>query len=150
MTFKKALLLVPLLMLATPAMGRGDKEVELVGSNVDTETYSISARRGTSGVAERGQLELRIQTKQGYTLDNDHAISVKMRAPAKHLEWGQKKLDRDDGQVSADGTEYQLQIPFRAARIGDYPAKGKISFRMCREDGCKRVRRSFETAVVVH
>ncbi|MFT5587695.1 MAG: hypothetical protein ACI9VR_005308 [Cognaticolwellia sp.] len=150
MNLRKALLLAPLLLLATPAMGRGGKEVELVGSNVDEETYSISARRGTSGVAERGHLELRIQSKQGYTLDNEYDIAVKMKGPAKHLEWGQKKLDRDDGQLFSDGTEFRVKIPFRGARIGEYPAKGKVSFRVCREDGCKRVRRSFETAVVVH
>jgi hypothetical protein len=130
-------------------MGRGD-EVELVGSNVEEETYNISARRGTSGVAERGHLELRIQAKQGYSLDNEYDIAVKMKGPAKNLEWGQKKLDRDDGQLSKDGMEYRVKIPFRAERIGEYPAKGKVSFRLCRADGCKRVRRSFETAVVVH
>ena len=149
MTLRKALFLAPLLLLATPAMGRGD-EVELVGSNVDHETYTISARRGTSGVAERGHLELRIQTKQGYSLDNEYDIKVKMKGPAKDLEWGQKKLDRDDGQLSSDGTEYRVKIPYRAARLGEYPAKGKVSFRVCREDGCKRVKRSFKTAVVVH
>ncbi len=149
MTFKKALLLTPLLLLASPALGRGE-EVQLVGSNVETETYNISARRGTSGVAERGHLELRIQSKQGYTLDNEYDIAVKMKGPAKGLEWGQKKLDRDDGQLSADGNEYRIKIPYRAERLGEYPAKGKVSFRLCREDGCKRVKRSFETAVVVH
>lgn len=149
MTFKKALLLTPLLLLASPALGRGE-EVQLVGSNVDKDTYSISARRGTAGVAERGHLELRIQSKQGYTLDNEYDIGVKMKGPAKYLEWGQKKLDRDDGQLSMDGSEYRVKIPFRAERIGEYPVKGKVSFRLCREDGCKRVRSSFETAVVVH
>lgn len=149
MTLRKCLTLLPLLLLATPAMGRGD-EVQLVGSNVDEETYSISARRGVAGVAERGHLELRVQSKQGYTLDNEYEITVKMKGPAKHLEWGQKKLNRDDGQLSEDGKEYRVKIPFRGARIGEYPAKGKVSFRLCRDDGCKRVKARFETAVVVH
>lgn len=149
MTLRKALMLTPLLLLATPALGRGD-EVELVGSNVDEETYSVSARRGVAGVAERGHLELRVQSKQGYTLDNEYDIAVKMKGPPKNLEWGQKKLNRQDGQLSTDGNEFRVKIPFRGARIGEYPAKGKVSFRLCREDGCKRVRVGFETAVVVH
>ena len=91
-----------------------------------------------------------MEVKQGYELSADQGIKVKMKGAPKNLEWGTNKVSAEDGQFSKDSTEFRVKVPFRAARIGDYPVKGRVKFKMCRDGECKRVSRSFDTAVVVH
>lgn len=143
-----AIAVAPLLLLATPASGKS--KTMTVGQDVSTDTYTISARRGTAGVAEKGHIEVRVEARQGYELSSEQGIKVKMKGAPKNLEWGQAKLSAADGQFSKDATEFRVRVPFRAERIGDYPVKGRVKFKMCRGDECKRVSRSFDTAVVVH
>lgn len=102
---------------------------------------------GKAGIAERGNVTVVITAMQGYSLDNEHDIVVKMKSPPKDVQWGQSKLTRLDGQLSEDGKTFTFEVPYRAGRMGEFPVKGKVKFKLCRAGQCKGGRAGFKTSV---
>jgi hypothetical protein len=140
-------LLFPLLFSQPGVAGRDAMEV---GTEVEKDHYSISVRRGSAGVAEKGEVTIRLYANDGYTLDNPHEIVVTTRPPPKNVQWGQSRFTREDGKLEDGGGTYVMKVPFRASRIGEYPVKGRVRFKVCKAGKCKRVSRSWKTAVVAH
>ena len=120
---------------------------EEFGTQVDKERYDIQVYSGRSGIAQKGVVKVVITAHQGFSLDNEHDIKVSMSSPPKEVQWGQSTLHREDGTLSEDGKQFTFEVPYRASRMGEFPVKGKVKFKVCRTGECKGGRASFKTSV---
>ena len=102
---------------------------------------------GKAAIGERGHVKIVIYATEGYRLDNEYDIKVTMKNPPSDVQWGQSTMHREDGQLNDDGTVYTVEVPYRAGRMGEYPVRGKVKFKVCRAGQCKGGRASFKTAV---
>jgi hypothetical protein len=120
---------------------------EEFGTQVSKERYDVQIYSGRGGIAQRGALTVVITAHQGYSLDNEHDIKVSMGSPPKEVQWGQSTLHREDGSLSEDGSQFTVEVPYRASRMGDFPVKGSVKFKVCRTGECKGGRARFKTSV---
>ncbi len=130
-----------LVLLAQPVLA------DEFGTQVSKDRYEIQVYSGRAGIAQKGSLTVVITARQGYSLDNEHDIRVTMASPPKDVQWGQSTLHREDGTLSEDGSQFTFEVPFRAGRMGDFPVKGAVKFKVCRTGECKGGRAKFKTSV---
>ncbi|MCP4808023.1 MAG: hypothetical protein GY913_31920 [Proteobacteria bacterium] len=150
MRFANALLAAALLSLTVLVAGgsaHAKKDTVEFGTSVEKDHYMVQVYSGKAGIAERGHVTVVVTAMQGYSLDNEHDIIVKMKSPPSDVQWGQSKLHRLDGMLSDDGKSFTMEVPYRAGRMGEFPVAGKVKFKLCRAGQCKGGRARFKTSV---
>lgn len=140
------LLVAAALTLVAPSALAAKDTVEF-GTSVEKDHFAVQVYSGKAQIAERGNVTVVITAMQGYSLDNDHDVVVKMKSPPSDVQWGQSKLHRVDGLLSEDGKTFTMEVPFRAGRMGDFDVAGSVKFKLCRAGQCKGGRARFKTNV---
>jgi hypothetical protein len=130
----RALLLAPLLLVATPARAAEPGDGAASG-------YAIETAESTRALAtgERGRLVFVLRAKGAWHVDPRTPLKIELSAPAG-LQLEKARLGKKD--VLNPGAESpRLEAPFTAAAPGTHEARAKLDFFVCSADACvKQVR----------
>jgi len=134
------------MLLALIALSLAGNDTEF-GTTVAKEGYEVQVYSGKAAIGERGYVKIVIYATDGYRVDDGSDIKVSMKSPPRDVHWGQSTMHIEDGAFNDDETVYTVEVPYRAGRMGEYPVKGSVKFKVCRAGQCKRGRARFKTAV---
>lgn len=110
----------------------------LAGSVHAEETHTVKAPAGKAAVGTPGVVSVTIEGRNGWHLNAEAPISLKIAAPPG-VTVAKSKLGRGDLAESTD-TKARFDVSATLAEAGVKTMAGEASFVVCQESACKPVK----------
>jgi hypothetical protein len=109
--------------------------------------HEVTAEAAKAPAGGKGTLSVTLAAKNGWKLNEEAPISVKL-APGPGLTVDKPKLNRKD-ITQATKDKARFDVPFTAAEAGARSVDCEASYVICQESACKQVKEKLTVAVEV-
>jgi hypothetical protein len=145
-----AIFLAPLLVAAFSLGALAGPPLEEAKKQATKEDYTLDTSRSSAEIKvnENGTFSLIIKAKPGLKIHPDAPLEVKFK-PAKGLAPAKAKLTRKD-VVDEKSKTPELKVALKATEAGKRELEAKVSFFLCTDEWCQRMKDTVQVAVNVN
>jgi hypothetical protein len=107
-------------------------------------TFAVAARGATGEVGAKLQATVTIQAKQGWHLNHEAPLTLKL-SPVPGVAVDKAKLVREDLAFASE-TEARFTVGLTLAEPGKKAVEAEAGFVLCRQDACRPIKEKLTLA----